>query len=227
MKSSAVLKRPGMPVMRDSRAESLSPIKTLTQPDEGHAKAKTDRQVNIMFVHNLNLSGASGTLQDQRVPLLSGSRWADALGTFYNGCQFQASLAKELSRAERFNSPLTLVRCQVHKGTSGKLRKQVSLALAHACEASLRGYDYACRVARDEFALLLPEADRCGAHAVMQRIADAVEHALGSCTGWTLNVGIACFPFDGENSDALMAATGTNEILYGAYAHRTEINDQG
>jgi hypothetical protein len=45
-------------------------------------------------------------------------------------------------------------------------------------------------------------------------------HRLG------IEVGIACFPFDPETSDALLTATAENELLYGGYAGLTELNDQ-
>ena len=203
MKSSVVLN----PAPVGLRAEFLGHIKALVQQEPGHAKGKTARPTNITFVHNLHLNSVGDIRPDLDVSLQAGPCWADALVDFYNRRQFQESLSRELSRAERFNSLFTLMRCRPDNGTSAKLREQVSIVFAQACEISLRGYDYVSRLANDEFFIILPEADRYGAQAIIQRMITIVDGALEPCTGWALKVGIACFPFDAETSDALLTAT--------------------
>ncbi|MGH7233103.1 MAG: GGDEF domain-containing protein [Nitrospiraceae bacterium] len=232
MKASAVLKRPATASARKALERSPGPLRHIEEPLQDDLSpselqiARPERHVNIMFVQNLHTGWAFGEHQGQDLHLFGASHEPDALTTFYHRYLFQECLIRELSRAERFGSQLTLVRCHLVKGTSPKLRKRVSLAFGRACDASLRRYDYAGRLSNNEFAVLLPEADRFGAQAVVQRITEALEQALSPCTGWALRVGMACFPFDGETVEALLTATAANEILYGGCSRQAELNVQ-
>jgi GGDEF domain-containing protein len=187
---------------------------------------RAERHINVMFVQNLHTDWAHGEAHGQDLRFLTNLRHADVLMTFCNSYRFQEYLTRELSRAERFGSPLTVVRCYLDKGTSPKLRTRISQAFDQACVSTLRGYDYASRLSSNEFALLLPEADRFGAEVVVQRITETVEKMLFPCASWALRVGIACFPFDGESVAALLTASTANEILYGGYARQAEFGVQ-
>ena len=74
---------------------------------------------------------------------------------------------------------------------------------AGAVAAACRTTDSAFRIGGDEFALVLPRADADAAARIARRAADAIErvaHHQG------VSFGIATFPADGANRDALLFA---------------------
>jgi diguanylate cyclase (GGDEF)-like protein len=79
--------------------------------------------------------------------------------------------------------------------------------IAAAMEASTRDTDRLYRYGGDEFAAILPGADRLVAHEVADRIRRAVAERSSSIGGppIAISAGIACFPFDGTTKDELVA----------------------
>ncbi|MEX1170603.1 MAG: EAL domain-containing protein [Chloroflexota bacterium] len=79
-------------------------------------------------------------------------------------------------------------------------------AIAHAMTGATRDGDRLYRYGGDEFAAILPGADRNAAHDVAERIRRAVVD-LSTKTGGptvTISVGVACYPDDGLTKDALV-----------------------
>jgi len=79
-------------------------------------------------------------------------------------------------------------------------------AIARAMEGATREGDRLYRYGGDEFAAILPGADRKAAHDVADRIRHAVAE-LSAATGgppMTISVGVACHPDDGQTKDALV-----------------------
>jgi diguanylate cyclase (GGDEF)-like protein len=79
-------------------------------------------------------------------------------------------------------------------------------AIARELAGATRDGDRLYRYGGDEFAAILPGADRNAAHDVAERIRRAVSE-LSRATGGppvTVSVGVACFPDDGETKDALV-----------------------
>lgn len=116
------------------------------------------------------------------------------------------SLARELSRAQRAVSPLTLVLCQLAVRPLGA--NVLHQAFVNACKTYLRRYDYVGRVGEDKFILLLPDCDTDAGQQVLHRIFTHVCAAtvLPASGRWGINVGMACFPFDGETLVELVQA---------------------
>jgi len=75
---------------------------------------------------------------------------------------------------------------------------------------SIREMDIACRYGGEEFALVLPGADKFGALAVAERVRGSLERLAvpaarpGRCV--TVSAGVACFPVDAESADDLLTA---------------------
>jgi diguanylate cyclase (GGDEF)-like protein len=79
-------------------------------------------------------------------------------------------------------------------------------AVARTMASATRDGDRLYRYGGDEFAAILPGADRKAAHDVAERIRRAVAEVSGTTGGppVTISVGVACFPDDGETKDALV-----------------------
>jgi diguanylate cyclase (GGDEF)-like protein len=132
----------------------------------------------------------------------------DGLTGLYNHRFFHQLLAVEISRASRFQRPLSLIMLDLdlfkayndvngHQAGDRALR-QLAWLLKH----SSRSYDLIARYGGDEFAIILPETNKKTAGEVAERIRVSIakapiEHAEvlpGGCC--TVSLGIASFPDD-------------------------------
>ena len=94
------------------------------------------------------------------------------------------------------------------------------MELASAMTHATRDTDHLYRYGGDEFAVLLPGADRAVAHEVAERIRQAVRDRTDPLPGdtteprpsVTISAGVACFPDDGRTKDELM--TVADRALY-------------
>ena len=125
-------------------------------------------------------------------------------------------LNKELNRSMRYTSPLSLVICELGGSVESESRDSLRQVFETTCKTSLRGYDYAASLSPDRFALVLPDADRYSTLAVVQRLREKCNEKLRSYPTWTLNIGVSCFPFDGETVETLFAAAVRSQVQYGA-----------
>lgn len=146
-------------------------------------------------------------LKDRRL-----SADADPLTGLYNRRLLDVFLSKELSRSLRHSYPLSLVLLNLlNVKRAGELHGQpvadaLLVTLACACAESVRGYDYACRISEDEFAVLLPQSDGAGAHVVAERILAKVKPdmvRLAGEAGLRLIYGRASSPEDGTTAEDL------------------------
>jgi GGDEF domain-containing protein len=89
--------------------------------------------------------------------------WLDDETGLPNRRFFEHALRRELARARRYNHSLTLLVLDPNGGG------RVAEAAARV-GAAIRASDIACRLARDELALVLPETARADAEAVLRRL---------------------------------------------------------
>jgi GGDEF domain-containing protein len=131
--------------------------------------------------------------------------------------RFYEAVQREVSRGERCASTTTLVLGHLEQMSEDMSTDAFHQALAPACLYCLRGYDYAGRLAENTIGLLLPESDRHGAQTALLRITRIIMSQLSAfhpAQRWSLRVGIACFPFEAEDSDGLFqTATDTQFLL--------------
>src|SRR5262249_57932883 len=98
----------------------------------------------------------------------------------YNAKHFAGSLADELSRAERFDRPLSLMMCDLDllreiNNDYGHLAGDAVLrGIADVFREELRHYDIPARFGGEEFSILLPETPPEQALEIAERIRRAV-----------------------------------------------------
>jgi len=135
--------------------------------------------------------------------------------TAYNRRFMETYLEEELERARRYGRPFSLIFFDLdhlkkvndqygHLCGSRVLRELAQLALR-----KLRKSDKMFRFGGDEFVVTLPETDAKGAFVVAQRIRRAVkahrfEAEGGSEVTLTASFGVATYPYDGKNHEALL-----------------------
>ncbi len=106
----------------------------------------------------------------------------DELTGLPNYRAFKMHLAREIKRAKRYRSPLSLIMWDIddfkqyndqHGHAMGnEALRQVALVL----KQSLRDVDIACRYGGEEFTVLLPETDKKGVLTLAERIRASVEN---------------------------------------------------
>jgi diguanylate cyclase (GGDEF)-like protein len=120
----------------------------------------------------------------------------------------------EMRRAQRSNRPLSLLLLDIDyfksiNDTFGHaVGDQVLVDMVTRAESVLRNVDYFARIGGEEFAVLLPDADKAVALAVAERLRVAIglrDHAAATdgLPPYTASIGVAMLR-TGENFSALM-----------------------
>jgi len=137
----------------------------------------------------------------------------DPLTGLYNRRLFEEHFEKELNRALRYNQHLALIILDLHQFKEVNDRyghPQGDLLLQTAASTlrkSLRTSDYAFRIGGDEFALLLVHSDSEQANTLARRIGanfGSAVQVMRASVGLGMDYGIAVFPGDGDQKDALI-----------------------
>ncbi len=118
-----------------------------------------------------------------KVPALKRQTQLDPKTGLYNARFFQESLERELSRADRFDRPITVVVADLDllrniNNTYGHLAgDQVLLGVANILKAMVREYDIVARFGGEEFTILMPETAPETALERIESIRAAIEAA--------------------------------------------------
>jgi diguanylate cyclase (GGDEF)-like protein len=133
----------------------------------------------------------------------------DPLTRLLNRRVFMERLDSEAARADRSGRPFGLVLCDLDRfkllnDSQGHLAGDAALRkLGRILLDSLRRSDEAFRIGGDEFALVLPDADREAVESVVDRIAVAMEDGLAVVRA---SFGAAAYPTDAGHPEALVQA---------------------
>jgi diguanylate cyclase (GGDEF)-like protein len=148
----------------------------------------------------------------------------DGLTGLYNRRAFDEQLRHAVGYADRQKGPLGLVLLDIDhfkrlNDTFGHPAGDAALRhTAHVVENHLRRADEAARFGGEEFALILPGTDEAGTVRLAERVRGAVEKAQlvfeGARLSVTVSLGVAVWPSDGEDEEALVAAA--DRALYAA-----------
>ncbi len=123
-----------------------------------------------------------------------------------------ARMEQELARAERYQSPLSILMVDVdhfkrlndaagHRAGDETLRK-----VCDVLRTRVRKVDTLARYGGEEFMILLPQTSKADAMEVAEKLRRAVAEAQGlASTGQvTISVGVACYPVDAAEQDTLI-----------------------
>jgi diguanylate cyclase (GGDEF)-like protein len=172
----------------------------------------------IDVLENLNLLRMPVFVEYREFTKLRVNAATDALTGLYNRRLFEEYFQKELSRSRRLKQQLALVIMDLHRFKEvndryGHPQGDHALRLAAAAtKDTVRASDFTFRIGGDEFAILLPQCDRAQCTALTWRLRARYEAAvknLYSGVPLTLDFGIAVFPEDGEEREALVRAADT------------------
>jgi diguanylate cyclase (GGDEF)-like protein len=148
----------------------------------------------------------------------------DGLTQLYNRRAFDERLAKARAREERQGGRFAVLLLDIDhfkrlNDTFGHPAGDAALKhTARVLEGHLRQGDEAARYGGEEFAVILPGADAAGAAPLAERVRAAIEGSQlvfeGARLAVTVSVGVAAWPEDGRETEALLAAA--DRALYSA-----------
>jgi diguanylate cyclase (GGDEF)-like protein len=125
---------------------------------------------------------------------------------------FRTQLELDVARAHRYGRPLSVALLDIDRFRHLNLEHGygagdgILIAVGRLIAEQTRVHDLACRMAGDEFALLLPETGTTAALGAIQRILVEFEEVqIGHIRGISISVGIATLE-PGQRAEALLAA---------------------
>jgi len=148
----------------------------------------------------------------------------DGLTGLLNRRTFNAQLQGRLREAQRYNRPLSLLLLDVDhfkkvNDTFGHPTGDAVLkGIAAVAQKQARETDIVARYGGEEMALILPETDAAGAHAIAERIrkvVGATSHPTEQgAIQVTVSIGLATSPCPGDSAEAVLEAA--DKALYRA-----------
>jgi diguanylate cyclase (GGDEF)-like protein len=165
--------------------------------------------------------------ENERLRTCERLAYRDDLTDLYNRRYFEERARQELSRAHRRNTPVAIVFLDldhfklINDRAGHPAGDRVLVELGSILARSCRGADIPCRIGGDEFALIVPDTDRVGTAALMERVEEELAGSkpmlptdLAKLT-ISFSYGIAVYPEDGMTSEALAEAAD-----HAMYAHK-------
>ncbi len=150
----------------------------------------------------------------------------DPLTNLFNRRYLEETLTRELARAEREKTPLSLIILDIDRFKNfndyyGHMAGDALLrSLANLLVHSTRDSDIACRYGGEEFIVVMPGSPLEAAHRRAEEIRQEFEktniHIDGITLNATVSLGIAAYPHNAHSGDALIRAA--DQALYAAKA---------
>jgi diguanylate cyclase (GGDEF)-like protein/putative nucleotidyltransferase with HDIG domain len=150
------------------------------------------------------------------VPQLQAEARVDPKTGLFNARYFASALSEELTRAQRFERPLSLIMADLDllreiNNTYGHLAGDAVLkGIAEVFRAELRHFDVPARFGGEEFSILLPETDPEQALEIAERIRRAVAErrydveTSSEPIRATVSIGVAGYPKDAQDPNGLI-----------------------
>ncbi|HZJ09840.1 MAG TPA: diguanylate cyclase, partial [Trueperaceae bacterium] len=156
--------------------------------------------------------------QAEQVRSLELNLVTDALTRLGNREGFQRKLNTEMARATRYDSPLNLVMLdldnfkEVNDRLGHATGDKALVAVAEALRGQLRASDHAFRWGGDEFVLLLTDVQADEARLAAERFAGIVRSIEIQGLRLSASVGVASYPDDGSDPEALLRRA--DDLMY-------------
>jgi GGDEF domain-containing protein len=113
----------------------------------------------------------------------------------------KASLAKEISRAHRYNTVFSFIIVKLEGKRGEGLIKKAGLLLR---DSLLRDVDVVGRISGGRFGLILPQTSRPRALVACKRIKEAFNEEFGE--GVVVHTGVSTYPFEAMGIEGLLKA---------------------
>ncbi|MBN2097605.1 MAG: diguanylate cyclase [Candidatus Omnitrophica bacterium] len=193
---------------------------------------KDDIRILTMFANQAGLAIENSHLYEKTVSLSH----SDSLTNLINHGRFQYLLSKKLKEAEQAKRALSLVMIDIDnfKNFNDTLGHpagdRVLINIAKILKRTCRSSDILARYGGEEFVVVLPDTNKESAWGMAERLRQAVERfafpgqEIQPNRNLTISLGLASFPQDAKNKDALIAKA--DSALYhakGAGKNRTHI----
>jgi diguanylate cyclase (GGDEF)-like protein len=179
--------------LRNEEGESLG---TLAAFWRGRDRSATDKE--LAHLEELAFRAGPAIANARRFREVRLLADLDALTNLHNRRYFHETLARECTRAHRYDRRLALVIFDIDdfKAINDRIGHlagdAVLAAVAERIQSAVRGADIACRVGGDEFAVILPESTLGDAEQLYRRVQLAVaSRPLGPFEGIHLSAGLA------------------------------------
>jgi len=147
----------------------------------------------------------------------------DELTGLYNRRHLTRRILEEIGRARRFGGVVSLLMLdgddfkRVNDAHGHHIGDEVLAELAKLMLASVRDVDVVARFGGEEFCILLPETEPCGALTLAEKLCETVRrHHFPDGVRLSVSVGVATFPDDVDTAEALQQAA--DDALYRAKA---------
>jgi diguanylate cyclase (GGDEF)-like protein len=165
--------------------------------------------------------------KNKEIEFLREQTTLDSMTSIYKYKGFCEFFSRELSRAKRYNKPLSLIFSDIDhfkavNDTFGHLAGDLALKAVAVClKSGLRETDYLARYGGEEFAIILPEANIESAFLVAERLREKIksQHIVykSKTISLTMSFGVACIPSNQDlSSDSLIKMA--DDALYKAKA---------
>ena len=170
------------------------------------------RTAAVDYFGELHLLRKPILLEYEELEKLRHNAATDPLTGLKNRRMFEEHLGREINRSSRYGTSFALLlldlrRFKIANDTYGHATgDEILRSVARASDETIRGSDVSCRIGGDEFAILLPQAEKSSAEALAERIAGKFEtyaKPLAPNTPVGMDYGIAIFPQDGEDATHL------------------------
>ena len=185
-----------------------------------------DQSDESVLASNESIGQLAKTLGEQASLALANLRLREALRTqsirdpltnLYNRRYMEESLDRELSRAVRKHTPLSLMLIDIDhfkrfNDTYGHEAGDIVLrSLGHLLQSQLRSEDIVCRFGGEEFVVILPDAPLDSARQRGEQLREATKELITEFRGQTLgrvtlSIGVSTFPTNGETGALLLEA---------------------
>jgi len=198
-----------LPLM--AHGETLGVLTIFSGPTQPFSEA--DQRAAFAIAEHVSLALANLKLQET----LRTQSIRDPLSGLFNRRYLEASVEREIARAQRHKTPLGVLMIDIdffkkfNDDFGHEAGDELLKAFGNFLQKQSRGEDIACRYGGEEFTIILPEASLEAAQSRAEQLRAGaaqlqVEYRRQRLPEITISTGVAAFPIHGETKEELMRA---------------------